>query len=577
MSATNAKRKRVMKACIPCHQRKRKCDAVYPCTMCTAYGYICEYVDQNTGTRGAGESVPPPAKRVNADGDNRPMTWTAQGHNRGIANGTEQLRQDGASPKDSPATVAGASPGIFDEQKLKYSGASAAMAFPRVLGAALGSDTPPEVRSYAYNFGVRPEEPSNEHGFLGNIIDEVDLILWSQLSNAVLAPLRDLIDLSIFSQRCLDYYRHPGGNAAFAAVAAGTAALASFLSSINHKLESELVKYAKSILNDPASMRSHEIDYILAWGLRVLYLRLTSRPSNAWIASCTQMHLCEAAGLHEEETIQKIASLADPSSGYNADRLRRIFWFSWAGHVMLSYEYDRSPVVFRSVTVRPITAVQDSVTDQFVQLVQIIPSPNSPYQLDGPPRTPSEELFGRFKALDECRFTDPFLVVTKADIAFCFYRRLYQLKVLMPDDMVKIIIHCGNEAVKAAVKQASGGTLLWNAIGSVFQYTCILLAIDTAATSVHISSAFNGLESLVKTADTRLTREALSMARHLLGLNMAKKRKEIARLEAVEAECEAFETLSVSEESTALPDVELGIDWDQFFMEPYSAMFSIDF
>ena len=123
----------------------------------------------------------------------------------------------------------------------------------------------------------------------------------------------------------------------------------------------------------------------------------------------------------------------------------------------------------------------------------------------------------------------PFLVVTKADIAFCFYRRLYQLKIRIPGDIIKLVIHSGNAAVEAAEQQASQGHLLWNVIGSVFQYTCILLAIDTPAASAHIGAAFKGLENLVKAADTGLTREALSMARHLLSLNMAKKRKELAR------------------------------------------------
>ena len=145
--------------------------------------------------------------------------------------------------------------------------------------------------------------------------------------------------------------------------------------------ESDLVQYAKAILDDPASMRLHGIDHIVAWGMRVLYLRATTRPSNAWIASCTQMHLCEAIGLHEEENIKKIASIAGAAAlAHDADRLRRIFWISWAGHNMLSYEYDRSPVGFRAVTCQPIISIPGSVADQFVQLIQIIPSPDSPFR-----------------------------------------------------------------------------------------------------------------------------------------------------------------------------------------------------
>jgi hypothetical protein len=482
---------------------------------------------------------------------------------------------DGSSTK-SATVVAGGSPGIFDEQKFRHSGASAAMAFPHILSVALGSDSPPKMRSFAYNFGIRPEEASNTHCFLGNLISEKDLDFFSGVYFSILGPIGDIMDPRIYAQRCRDYYHISGSNAvAFAAVAAGVAALGSFLYPNRHPRESDLVQYAKAILDDPASMRLHGIDHIIAWGMRVLYLRATTRPSNAWIASCTQMHLCEAIGLHEEENVKKMASTAGAAAlGHDADRLRRIFWISWAGHNMLSYEYDRSPVHFRAVTCHSIIPVSGSVADQFVQLIQIIPSPNSPFQLESQPPTLGEELFERLKVLGGLQTMHPFLVVTKADIAFCFYRRLYQLKIRIPDEVIKVIIDSGNAAVEAAEQQANQGRLFWNVIGSVFQYACILLAIDTPATSVHIGAAFKGLENLVKAADTVLTREALSMARHLLSLNLAKKRNELAQLEAVEANYQFLPAQPASETNTHVPGMDWEVDWDQFFIEPYLSMIS---
>jgi hypothetical protein len=452
------------------------------------------------------------------------------------------------------------------------------MAFPHILGAALGSDSPPKMRPFAYNFGIRPEEASDAHCFLGNLISEEELESFSGTFFQVLGPIGDVIDPRIYAQRCQDYYHSSGSSTiAFAAVAAGVAALGSFLSPNRHPRESDLVQYAKAILDDPASMRLHGIDHIVAWGMRVFYLRATTRPSNAWIASCTQMHLCEALGLHEEENIKKIASVAGATVvGHDADRLRRIFWISWAGHNMLCYEYDRSPVAFRAVTCQPIISTPGSVADQFVELIQIIPSPNSPFQFDHKPPDPGAELFQRLQVLDELQITHPFLVVTKADIAFCFYRRLYQLKIRIPDDVIKLIIDSGNAAVEVGVQEASQGHLFWNVIGSVFQYTCILLAIDTSAASAHIGAAFKGLESLVKAADTELTREALSMARHLLSLNMAKKQNELAQLEAVEAGYEFFQAPPVSESNSAVPGMNWEVDWDQIFIEPYLSIFGPD-
>ncbi|KAJ5814204.1 C6 zinc finger domain protein [Penicillium pulvis] len=576
MSTTIAKRKRARKACIPCHQRKRKCDTLYPCGMCTTYGYDCRYSDADTnGTMNRGVPVPPPAKCISLDGEDRLTSRSAIDRSPSLRFHMERDRHDGdASSTNTPTVEPGASPGIFDAQKFRYSGASAAMAFPHILGVALGSDSPPKMRSFAFNFGIRPEEASNAHCFLGNLISEEELSFFSSTFFSVLGPIGDMVDSRIYTQRCRDYYRSSGNNAvAFAAVAAGIAALGSFLSANRHPRESDLVQYAKAILDDPASMRLHGIDHIVAWGMRVFYLRATTRPSNAWIASCTQMHLCEAIGLHEEDTIKNIASIAGAVVvGNDADRLRRIFWISWAGHNMLSYEYDRSPVGFRAVTCLPIISIPGSVAELFVQLIQIIPSSNSPFQLQLQSLTPSEELFKRLKALEELQITHPFLVVTKADIAFCFYRRLYQLKVRLPDDVINLIVDSGNAAVEAAEQQAAQGRLFWNVIGSVFQYSCILLAMDTPIASVHIGGAFKGLESLVRAADTGLTREALSMARHLLSLNMAKKRKELAQLEAVEASYDHLQPLPVTEANATIPEMDWAVDWDQFFIEPYLSM-----
>lgn len=579
MSTTITKRKRIRKACIPCYQRKRKCDAVYPCGMCTTYRYNCRYTDDNT-TSTIGGGVPTPlAKRVGLDSGSLTSRATTD-CNLPSRSYTERDRRkgDGSSAK-SPAVVA-TSPGIFDEQKLRYSGASAAMAFPHILGVSLGADSPPKMRSFAYNFGIRPEEASDAHRSLGNLISEEDLGSFSDVYFSILGPIGDVMDPRIYAQRCRDYYHRSGSNAvAFAAVAAGVAALGSFLSSERHARESDLVQYAKAILDDPSSMRLHGIDHIVAWGMRVLYLRATTRPSNAWIASCTQMHLCEAMGLHEEENIKKIASLAGAAVlGHDPDRLRRIFWISWAGNNMLSYEYDHPPVGFRAVTCQPIISIPGSVADQFVQLIQVIPSPNSPFQHEFQPLTPGEELLERIKALDELKFTHPFLLMTKADLAFCFYRRLYQLKIRLPDDIINLIVDSGNAAVEAAELQASQGHLFWNVIGSVFQYTCILLAMDSPAASAHVGAAFKSLESLVKAANTRLTREALSMARHLLSLHLAQKRRELAQLEAVEAGYEFFQEPRASEAGidTAGLDMDWEVNWDQFFIDPYMSMLGAD-
>ncbi|KAJ5623048.1 hypothetical protein N7490_011653 [Penicillium lividum] len=576
MPTTISKRKRARKACIPCHQRKRKCDAEYPCDTCTTYGYNCRYADNDSNsTVDSDRHASCPVKRVLDEG-----VMASGGTVRSRSSDSQpHVTRDHRGGEFASSKRPSIGAGIFDEEKSRYTGASAAMAFPHILGVALGSDSPPKVKSVAYNFGIRPEESeaSNAHGTLGELISENELTFYSNVYFSVMGPIIDLMDPRIYAQRCRDYYQGSGSTTvAFSAIAAGVAAFGSFLSPTRYQRESDLVHYAKAIL-DPTSIPTLGIDHIIAWRMRVIYLRATARPSNAWIASCTVMHLCEVIGLHEEGNIKKLASVAGAAVlGHDADRLRRIFWIAWAGHNMLSYEYDRSAVRYDAVTCQTPITVQGSFADQFVQIVQIIPLSNSPFQLEleCQPQTPRDDLLERLKVLNKLHFTHPFLVVTKADLAFCFYRRIYQLEPgnSITDDMIKIIIDSGNDAVKAAEQLANQGRLFWNVIGSVFQYACVLLAIDSPASSAHIPGAFDGLENLVKAADTRLTRQALSIARHLLSVKIAKKRKELMQLEAVEAGYEPE-----AEANAAFPDISWGVDWDQFLIEPYLSILGPEF
>lgn len=576
MSAAVSKRRRVKKACIPCHQRKRKCDSEFPCGMCTAYEYDCRYADEHDVSTASGRAAARHASRRNSP--ESPRTATHSLSSRPSRGGKHSDAGDGGSSRGGGGERPTSPAGIFDEYKSRYAGASAAMAFPHVLSASLGSNAPPKIASFAYNFGIRPEEASQARCSLERLISQDDLARFSNAYITAMWPIGDLFDPQVYSQRCENYYEGTCVNSlAFGAFAAGVAALGSFLSIERHPRESELVQYAKGILDDPISMRMLTVDHIIAAGLRVFYLRATTRPNNAWIAACTLMHFCEAVGLHKEENIIKMASMPGAAAlGHSADRLRRVFWIGWAGQNILSYEYDRSSVSFRTLTCGPISPAPGSVAEQFVQIGQIIPTTDTPFQLESSPSTPTEDLCERIKALHNLPVTHPFLVVTKADVVFCFYRRIYQLKSGIPNEIAQLVIDNGNAAIQAAQQLAAQGRMFWNVIGSVFQYTCVLLAMDTPAANEHVALAFESLQGLVRAADTGLTREALNMARHLLSLCTARKRRELGRLEAVEASYQDSPPQPPPQVDATVRDMAWDMDWDQFMIEPYLATFAFD-
>ncbi|KAK3674058.1 hypothetical protein LTR78_005905 [Recurvomyces mirabilis] len=377
-------------------------------------------------------------------------------------------------------------------------------AFPHILGQTLDGDKALDMESLADNFGIRAEEASYTHALLGAIISEASLNYYSAFYFPTMGMIGDFVDHQIYALRCQALYHHTGRRQImFGAVAAGIAALASFLSPQKFARESDLVQYAKAVIEDPVSMNKSDIDHLIAWALRVLYLRATTRPIHPWMASCTLMHLCEAAGLHNDNIIKKMAIRSDLAAhGNSADMLRRIFWIAWAGNNVMSYEYDRSPVVSGRSQLKPLWR-------------RITLSPMNSSQ---------EDFTARLKALENLHVADPFLLVTKADLALCFYRRLHLLKTGIPDECSRITISIGNAAVQAAEQLAKQGLFFWNVIGSVFQYACVLLAMETSVSSAHVASALRCLDYMAEASDTKAARDARSMVRRLLDLSVAKKK-----------------------------------------------------
>jgi hypothetical protein len=458
-----------------------------------------------------------------------------------------------------------------------------------VLGIALGSCEYTDIlatSSFAFNFGNRPEETSKNRPDLGTLISQASLAQYSEAFFSGLATVIDLIDPAVYTRRCRHYYDHDrsSGNAvAFSAVAAGICAIGSFLSPNGCERESDLVQYAKTILDDTSSIRLPDVDHVIGWGFRMLYLRATSRPNNAWLASCTLMHLCEAVGLNDENNIRRITSAPDaPVLGHTVDQLRRVFWITWAGHSLLSYEYDRSPVIFDAVSC--IVPPVQTLPGQFVAITQLIPSMTDVSRPDSEGHvTTKAGLVERLIALEAVPCdAHPFLAVTKADLAFCFYRRLYQLKMGIPEEAIETAIAFGRAATEAAVHLAAQGCLFWNVISSVFQYACVLLAIESPVASEHIPSVFAALEQVATSANTRLMRETLSIARHLLGLRLAGKRRELAQLEGIHGaqpyEHQPNQLGPTSHETASTANIDAAefdfdLDWDQFTIEPFLSMF----
>ncbi|PQE31995.1 Rdr1p protein [Rutstroemia sp. NJR-2017a WRK4] len=511
-------RQRARKACTPCRQRKRKCDVEFPCSMCTRYGYECRYSENPKVSTSTALRTPLPS----------PTTMTEDAI---FPPARKRQKTTIDSPSStSPRTLA--DHGILDPLKSRYMSQHSAVAFPRSLGVEFQSANPPPLHSFAWNCGIRPEEAPAAHTDLSHLISRDDFDRYSDIYSRTVQPPFGFLDWPYFMQRAEEYWNSPGRDLVFGALIGGVVALGSFFGFRNgHPRELDIVQHVKTVLEDPTFGRFPSIDQINAWSLRTLYLRLSSRPHVAWLASCIALHLAEATGLHQE--VQSVLLTTDAEGQTKrideaeVERARRTFWMTWSIHTIISYEYGRSAVILNSITCKPIKSTPGDFTAIHIQIAQLIPRDNMIVSST----THKEELAAGLEKLSQIPDEHPFISMSKADVCFCFYRRLRLLRQGLEKEAIQAIISIGNRAVEAANTFALAHHPWFNILSTTFQYICVLLAIDTSESLSHVSWVLNIFENIVRIVDTYLATEAFDTAKVLLRDSMAKKRRELGFLE----------------------------------------------
>ncbi|KAA8575862.1 hypothetical protein EYC84_004950 [Monilinia fructicola] len=491
--------------------------------MCTRYGYNCRYSDEHNPpnpTLPAERTILPSLNDIRHD---LPRSSSHHAHR-------PQTVATGQSPSASPRSMV--DQGILDPLRSRYMSQHSAVAFPRSLGVEFQSANPPPLHSFAWNCGIRSEEVASAHTNLGQLISHDDFKRYSDIYLATVHAPFGFLDWPDFMRRCDDYWNGQGKDLAFGAVVGGVVALGSFFAfRLGHPRELDIVQHVKTVLEDPTFSRHPSIDQINAWILRTLYLRSTTRPHVAWLASCITLHLAEATGLHQELHAVLLATEGDTHTKRmdeaEIERARKTFWMAWSSHTIISYEYGRSAVILNSITCKP---VKDTIGDSAVfhiKIAQLIPRDNMVISSE----THKEELMNGLKELARIPDEHPFLSLSKADVCFCFYRRLRLMKQGLEKEAIQSIIDMGNKAAEAADSFARNGHPWWNILSTTFQYFCVLLAIDTSESLSNVSWVLNIFENIVRIVDTHLALEAFETAKVLLRDSMAKKRRDLGFLE----------------------------------------------
>ncbi|PYI01664.1 putative C6 transcription factor [Aspergillus sclerotiicarbonarius CBS 121057] len=501
--ATGQERQRSRQACVPCRQRKRKCDGKLPCSTCSGYGYDCEYKDV---------AQQPSKRRANSEGSLPP---------------TKAARVS-AEPGDAPAVPS--QQGILEPSKQRYVGRQSSVAFPLFVGLDVQATNPPRLHSFAYNAGIR-REPEYTVNFL-----LVDYVSWAMVKSLIdvyistIHPVFKFLDESqLYQQGEEHWHRKPQGSN-FEAVISGVIGLASlFKGALGQEREMRIVRHAKDILEDYYVARSPSIEQVAAWILRTIYVRATSRPHIAWLCSCTMMHLVEATGLQHEPDSVILPGAGTPRSRGQSDSVKRIGQVAECLHVLIAYDYGRSVMNLSLHTQEPVCfPIPDlDFTPQLCQLVQAMPVSNMARDsLVG-----SQQLVLALERVVDIHVDHDFLMLVRTDLAFCLYRRLRLVDFHFQQEQLDQVIGSGTAALEAARRLADQNQPWWNVLGTVFQFVCVLLAMDTPASLTKLPESTKTLDMIADHLNTHLANEALTTARQLIRASMDKKRKGLMCLE----------------------------------------------
>ncbi|KAJ5935517.1 hypothetical protein N7466_005064 [Penicillium verhagenii] len=501
-------RQRSRQACLPCRRRKRKCDGRMPCNVCKGYDYECEY-----------DTAPP----------STPIKRPAPLNESSAQPSSKTTRLTHPSRQSADSSIL---PGLIEPSKPRYVGRYSCIAFPLYVGLEVQATKLPRLHSFAYHTGVRKEPTCAVSHKIAGIISWNTARNLIEVYTAVIHPVFGFLDMNRIYMLCEKHWHGQPQDMAFEALISGIIGLASlFNDSLGQDTEPWIISHAKAILEDDVISRFPTLETIAAWILRTIYVRCTGRPHVAWLCSCSVMHLVEAAGLHHapEFIMQTIGSVApNPETSNIINRTAQV---ANCVHVLVAFEYGRSIMTFNRQILENLNPTQRAgdFTSQLCSLVAAIPTNQSTDDLDAL----VQELVGALEKLGDITVDHDFLILLRADLALGIYRRLRVMDSSRRQGQNDRVITAGTAALSAARRLASQKQPWWNVIGTVFQFACSLLVMDTVASCEKLSETMDTLEFIVDCFNTHLAKEALSTARQLVKASLDKKRKGMEALERI--------------------------------------------
>ncbi|KOS44716.1 hypothetical protein ACN38_g4396 [Penicillium nordicum] len=548
-------RKRSRLACTLCQSRKRKCSGGQPCSTCAQTGAECQYNARKKRARSHSLYQASLSERP-TDGWSNAVPNTISG----TASATVQ-----ASPRR-----ASTSEGVTHSLQ-----ANSGAAFVRKLGLKIDPAHAPRLQLFAWNVGERMLSPELSSALpsmpvtaptpanITKILSQEEMRRLAAIYFEKVDPCYKFLDRKMIFTRVskrwessspIDSEEQP-----YDAVLCGVAAFGYLFSRREIiAMELRLIDTARILLDKSIlAAETPSIEIVTGWVLRAAYLRMTASPHAAWMASCTLMHLIEAAGLHLEtsdpeaidllqESPPGICGSQDGDIGHQGtsdpETRRRLFGMARHLNTWISFDLGRSRVVLHGATaLSPTSTPQSRKPAQQApprvpraELFHLLPlsenlDPTGPSPQDLP------ELETALTSVLDLLYSEPSLILVQCNLILCIYRRLRALNPHGPlsSNLLDRVLALAGRGLRAA-RGMVASTCPWHQVANVpFQVVCSLLAIDNRAALALLADAMLTLREVLAAYDTPSMREAYSTAYLLIALHQRRKEDDTRALAEV--------------------------------------------
>ncbi|KAI9172782.1 protein RDR1 [Paramyrothecium foliicola] len=496
------KRKRAKAACMPCRELKRKCDGALPCAACVRFEYECHYQDTS-------------GRRKKPD----------HGHDQASPEVRASLRNTTGSPSvrsGAGAQVSGNHHSLLPQE------ANSGAAFVRNLALDIDPINAPRMHLFAWNvfLGARDAISPPKARLLAEIISRADLEQLATHYFDKVHPCYGFIDRHVFERHVQSRWSNPTSpDPLVDAVLCGVAALGCVFSQVHPPaVELELAALAKSIL-EPLLSDAPSITSITAWLLRVVYLRIAGTPHAAWMASCTLMHMMEAAGMHSEP--EKEAVLGTPSGDVHPETRRRLFGIAQHLNIWISFDVGRSKATHLKTDILLATPREGDYTIELLELLPHVAILDPNVEVDGP------ELEKTLTIVLDRVHAEPPSSMARSNLVLCICRRLRSLNYALSGVLLARLLEVMEKSVAAARAMVVNGTPWHQTVNVPFQILCILLAIDTPTSTHQLKDVMACLSEVAAKWNTNATQEALKTASLLIYMYKKQKERSIAGLDDI--------------------------------------------